>query len=218
MDNIKVTELRAGDRWVVTAPLSGSFGAAEVTVVNVGEQGVQLTHAQPLRIATRARLSIRGAQIFGMVIWSRLSKTPNDEGKYLYQSGVRLEPVDDAFGAVLQSLRGRNQLLRDVTSLDRKRQRVAERERAPRPTMKFLRTESEIPSDQLLLVQHARERLRTNPDEARKWYQRARFAIDADDSPIAAEIRHREDVLAVWEYLERTVPLATIVRVFEKKS
>ena len=64
----------------------------------------------------------------------------------------------------------------------------------------------------------ARERLATHPDEALKWYNRARYALDAEDSPIASEIRHRHDVLAVWEYLERTLPLAKIVRVFEHKS
>jgi hypothetical protein len=30
--------------------------------------------------------------------------------------------------------------------------------------------------------------------------------------------RYPEDVLAVWEYLERSVPLATIKRVFDQSS
>lgn len=47
-----------------------------------------------------------------------------------------------------------------------------------------------------------------------KWYNRARFATNED---VAVEMfRHREDVLAVWEYLERTVPLAVVVRVFDR--
>ena len=44
---------------------------------------------------------------------------------------------------------------------------------------------------------------------------RARYAIVESASPIAADVRGREDVLAVWEYLERSVPLAVIHRVFQ---
>ena len=35
------------------------------------------------------------------------------------------------------------------------------------------------------------------------------------DDDAVETIRHREEVLAVWEYLERTVPLHVIVKVFE---
>jgi hypothetical protein len=78
-----------------------------------------------------------------------------------------------------------------------------------------LRTTKEIPPDQVLLVQHARERLRANPVEALKWYNRAKFALSQGGNPITDPIPNREDVLAVWEYLERTIDLNTIVQVFE---
>lgn len=222
MDTIDVKELRSGERWLLDEPVVGSFGAVEVTIVNVTEQGVQLAHAQPVRLATRARLWFRRGTIVanaqGMIVWSHLSKTPNDQGRYLYQSGVRIESSADEFANTLMALSNHHLLRRDAGSLERKRQRQLERERAPRPTMKMLRTDSDIPSDQILLVQQARERLRTHPDEARKWYNRARYALDDADTPIASEIRHRDDVLAAWEYLERTVPLVTIVRVFERRA
>jgi hypothetical protein len=216
-----VKDLRSGERWIVIEHLSGMFGAAEVQVVDIAEQGAQLEHAQPLRIAMRARLWFKrgdvAVSVQGMIVWSRLSKTPNDEGKYLYHSGIRVEPVEDEFVEGMQALADQGVLRRDHESLARKRQRIVDREteKASKPTMKILRMmDNEIPADQALLVQHARERLRSNPDEAQKWYNRAKYAL-ADDTAVEA-IRHREDVLAVWEYLERTVPLSTIVRVFEK--
>jgi hypothetical protein len=222
MESIEVKDLRSGERWLLDEPVTGSFGSAEVTVVNVAEQGVQLMHSQPLGLATRARLWFRrgaiAVNVHGMIVWSHLSKNPNHEGKYLYHSGVRVESSADEFAQTLTALSSHHLLRRDAGSLERKRQRLLERERAPRPTMKILRHENEIPSDEILLIQQARERLATHPDEALKWYNRARYALDAEDSPIASEIRHRHDVLAVWEYLERTLPLATIVRVFERKS
>jgi hypothetical protein len=221
MEAIDVKELRSGERWLLAESVIGSFGAVEVTIVNVAEQGVQLAHAQPLRLATRARLWFKrgaiAANVHGMIVWSHLSKTPNDDGKYLYHSGVRIESAADEFAETLMALSEGHLLRRDAGSMERKRQRQLERERAPRPTMKMIRTDTVIPPDQILLVRQASERLRSNPDESAKWYNRARFALDDADSPIASEIRHRQEVLAVWEYLERTVSLVNIVRVFEEK-
>jgi hypothetical protein len=221
METIDVRNLRSGERWTLTELLTGSFGGTEVVIVNIAEQGVQLAHAQPLRIATRARLWFKRGEVAvnvtGMVVWSHLSKTPNAEGKYLYESGVRAEPEGDELTAALQAFADHGLLRHDAESLERKRRRVEERMNAPKPMMKILRTDGDVPSDQSLLVQHAHERLRANPDEALKWYNRARFAV-GDDVPLASDHnRHRDDVLAVWEYLERTVPLSTIVRVFERR-
>src|SRR6202171_4766639 len=160
MEPIEVKDLRSGERWLLDEPVVGSFGAAEVTVVNVAEQGVQLTHAQPLRLATRARLWFRrgtiAVNVHGMIVWSHLSKNPNHEGKYLYQSGVRVESSADEFARTLTDLSSHHLLRRDAGSLERKRQRLLERENAPRPVMKWLRPDSDIPSDQILLVQQAR--------------------------------------------------------------
>ena len=76
----------------------------------------------------------------------------------------------------------------------------------------------EISPDQVLLIQHAREKLKENFDEAQKWYSRAYFALRDSRLGNAAELmRYPEDVLAVWEYLERSVPLSTIKRVFDQR-
>jgi len=221
--NIEVRELRSGERFSVTEPIAGSFGAVRVLVRNIAEQGVQVEHTEPLRIATRARLWFKRGDISvstqGMVVWSHLSRTPNDEGKLLYLSGLRLEGDADTFAGAMQTLASGGLLRRDAASLERKKERVAARatERAKNPVMKYMPQEVEVPADQALLVQHARERLRANPDEAAKWYNRARFATDEEGGQlVAAElIRHRQDVLAVWEYLERTVPIAVVMRVFD---
>ena len=74
----------------------------------------------------------------------------------------------------------------------------------------------QIPPDQILLVQHARERpLRANPEEALKWCNRAKFAM-AETPGSTDPIPNREEVRAVWEYLGRTIDVSTIVQVFEK--
>jgi hypothetical protein len=218
-----IKDLRAIERYVVVEPLLGSFGAAGITILDIAEQGVQIEHAQPLRLGARARLWFKrgevAASLHALVIWSRLSEKPNVEGKLLYRSGLRVEDQKESFGPAIQALGDHGVIRRDTESLERKRRKFVEREneKSSKPQVKMLKTE-DIPPDQALLIQHARERLQNDPEEARKWYNRARYAIVESSSPIAAEIRGREDVLAVWEYLERSVPLSTIVRVFEKKG
>jgi hypothetical protein len=215
-----IRDLRTIERYVVVEPLLGSFGAAGISILDIAEQGAQIEHAQPLRLGSRGRLWFKrgevAASIHAMVIWSRLSEKPNDDGKLLYRSGVRLDD-GDSFAGAIQALGEHGVIRRDTESLERKRRKFVEREheKSVKPSVKMLRAE-EVPSDQALLVQHARERLQNDPEEARKWYNRARYAIVESAVPIAAEIRSREDVLAVWEYLERSVPLSTIVRVFER--
>jgi len=210
-----VRDHRGEDRFIVVEPLDGSFGAAAVAILNVAHQGVQIEHAQPLRLATRARLWFKredvAASAQGIVVWSHLSKKPNEKGKLLYRSGIRIEEEMTPFRDAIQSLVTSGMIRLDVESLERKRKRLEEmeRDRASKPVVTMLRM-PEIPADLVLLIQQARERLRANPDESLKWYNRAKFSTT--DETI---LHHREDVLAVWEYLDRSVDLPTILRVID---
>ena len=218
-----IKDQRAIERYVVVEPLLGSFGAAGITILDIAEQGAQIEHAQPLRLASRGRLWFKrgdvSASVQAMVIWSRLSEKPNVEGKLLYRSGLRVEDSQETFAPAIQALADHGVIKRDTESLARKRRKFVEREqeKSSKPSVKMIKTEEASP-DQALLIQHARERLQNDPEEALKWYNRARYAIVESSAPIAAEIRGREDVLAVWEYLERSVPLSTIKRVFDGTS
>jgi len=217
-------DLRSTDRFVADERLAGSFGSASVTVIDLAEQGAQIEHTQPLRLGYRARFWFKRVDVSvstqALVVWSHLSKTPNSDGRLLYRSGLRIEEGIEDFATALRQLFRTGVVHRDLEGLNRKRKRIEEKEqeRWGKPVMKMLRAEQELPADQVLLIQHARERLRSHPDEALKWYNRAKYAFTEDGSQIGTDtIRHREDVLAVWEYLERSVDIATIVRVFEKK-
>lgn len=213
-------DLRSADRFVADERLTGTFGAATITIVDLADQGAQIEHTQPLRLGSKGRFHFKGSDIAvnaqALVVWSHLSKRPSSDGRLLYRSGLRIEDDVEDFGDALRKLVRGGIVHRDVGALDRKRKRIAEKEQEKwgKPVMKMLHSENEVPADQALLIQHARERLRLHPDEALKWYNRAKYAL-ADDKIDA--IHYREDVLAVWEYLERSVDLSTIVKVFEKK-
>lgn len=218
-----IVELRSYERYVTADRLVGSFGSAEVVVIDLAEQGAQIEHSQPLRVAMKARLWFKrvdvSVSVQALVVWSRLSKHKSNDGKLLYRSGVRIEEGAAEFASALARLAENGVIHRDAESLERKRRLREEREMAKKaaPAMRMIRTDEEVPSQQVLLINHALERLRANPDEAQKWYSRAYFAIRQGQTPLAAEMaRYHEDVLAVWEYLERTIPLSTIARVFQR--
>ncbi len=220
-----VHELRSYERYSLNERITGSFGSAEIHVVDIGEQGAQIEHAQPLRIATVARLWFKRGDVAlnaqALVMWSRLSKSPNQQGKLMYRSGVRIEDGVHEFALAIQELLERGVIQRDAESLERKRRIREEKAMAKNanPSMRMVPIDDDVPAHQVLLVEHARDRLRSNPDEAQKWYSRAYFAIRQGQSPLAAELtKYREDVLAVWEYLERSLPLSVIARVFEKQK
>lgn len=212
---VEVQEIRRYARYVIVEPLLGSFGAAEVMIRNLGDRGAQLQHASPLRIGTRSRLWFRSGSIAvgiqGHVIWSHLSQVPDEHGKLLYQSGVEIDENAE-FLESLKALVDHGVIRNDLNSLERKKKRLLEREqeKSGKPVMKYVQHEPEVPPDQALLIGHARERLRGHPDEAKRYYERAQ------KSGSDAALFHREEVVAVWEYLERTIDLSTIVKVFER--
>ncbi len=222
---MEIKELRSGERFVVTDRLTGNFNTAEVAILDVANKGVQIEHGQPVRLASEGRLSFRwydlGVSVRGIVVWSRLSKTPNHLGKYLYRSGLQIQEESGDFVSVMQTLATQGVIRQDVNSLERKRQREREKaqQREGQPTMKFVPTEPDISAEQILLIEHARDRLRTNFDEAQKWYSRAYFALRNGRTQVTTDLtKYPEDVLAVWEYLERSVPLSVIAKVFAKNS
>jgi hypothetical protein len=223
-----VKDLRGRERFRVRQRLNGSFGAAEVAMIDVAEEGAQVEHAQPLRLATTGRLWFKRGEVsvslHAFVVWSRLSKTPNEQGKYLYRSGLRFDEETTGLAPAMQMLAEHGVIEKDDESLNRKKKRDEQRdqEKVGKPIVRMVATESDISPDQVLLVQHARERLKDNFDEAQKWYSRAYFALRdgrGGVGGVGAELMHYpEDVLAVWEYLERSVPLPTIKRVFDQMN
>ena len=220
---MEVEELRGTERFVFARPLSGSYGSAAVELMNVSTRGAQIAHTQPLRLGMRARLWFKHGDVAvstqALTIWSHLSKTPNAQGKYLYESGVRIEHDDPQYETSLQALLDRGVIEPDPESLEKKRKKALAKvaEKSGRPIVKLLRPEIDIPPDTQLLIEHARKQLLADPVEAQRWYQRAKYAITHGGAHIAGDaIRNREDVLAVWEYLERSVEISTIAIVFER--
>jgi hypothetical protein len=139
--SIEVQDLRKGVRFLAVAPLAGTYGASEVTVINISLGGAQLMHAQPLRIGTRAKLWFQTGDVVcttqALVLWSHLSQHANESGKFMYTSGMQIEAPEPSYAASLNALFTRGMIRKDTNSLENKRQRLLERERErARVTMK----------------------------------------------------------------------------------
>jgi hypothetical protein len=222
---MNVDDLRGAERFTAVEPLFATFAANPIDIVDLSTIGAQIEHVLPIRLGTVARFMIQRREVTidvkGLLIWSRLSEKPAADGKFLYRSGLRIEGGNAEYALGLHMLIKAGALKRELDTLERKRRRLIERmAEINRPGMRVIRTgpKEEVPADQVLLVQHARERLLSNPTEAQKWYQRAKYAIThgASNIEIGSISGNREEVLAVWEYLERSIDIHTISRAFDK--
>jgi len=218
-----VNELRSSDRFGAVEPLPGGFGSASVSILDLASSGVQIQHSQPLRLSLNGRLWFRhinvAVSVQGRVVWSHLSKERDANGKLLYHSGIHVPDESSELAGAIAQLARHGIDRKDDESLDRKRATLEEKdhERSSRPGVKFVRQGNDVDPDTALLIVQARDRLRANPAEALRWYNRAKFAIIDSGTPVATDqLRHREEALAVWEYLERSIDLALIERVFAR--
>jgi hypothetical protein len=72
-----------------------------------------------------------------------------------------------------------------------------------------------IADDEITRVVSAVQKFAADPVEAGRWHSRARFAVsDPEVRRVAPHHpREREEVLAVWEYLERQIEIPKITSI-----
>ena len=214
---------RSTARFAPERPFPATFNASGITIPvgirDLSVNGAQIEHAQPIRPATQGRLSIVSIDdvdlnVPAIVIWSRL------EALGRYRSGLRIDEQLDVVAAAIRELLRRGLVAKGTDTLRRKQQALLEREQAMARQVSGTAPVQGGPStEQIMLIRHARERLQSHPEEAIKWYNRARVTATEDQVRMAGTGRvNREDVLAVWEYLERSDDLRYIVRALESST
>ena len=224
---IDVAELRRAERYVALDPIPARYGAVDVIIDDLSEGGFQIEHGSPVKLGSSAWIDFENPRTFETiefrcrVVWSRLSSRQDTNGRPLYRSGVRIEDADEKNRSALQRLL--KQATRpDTDSMEKKKKklRAAAAAKASRPSITIQR-QTQMAADQITLIQKTRQRLRADPVEAIKWYNRARYSLSDQDARVVAEVTkqgYREEVLAVWEFLGRKVPLGMIARVFTEKQ
>ena len=188
-------------------------------LVDVGEHGAQVQHPSPIKLGAIARLTFvapstsQQIRVQGTIVWSRIATKPDTAGKRNYVSGVRLDDPDAMMKDAIVRMVDANVLRPDSLTLERKRKTLLEKERARlQPGFKLVGQRPRIPDDVILLVRQTRNRLTDNPAESVKWYNRAKFSLDQS----GVQIHQRDEVLAIWEYLERSVEIEIIARIISE--
>jgi hypothetical protein len=144
---IEVVDLRRGDRFIVIEPLTGSFGAAEIAVINLSLNGAQISHPQPVRIGTRAKLWFRrgdvSVTVAATIVWSHLAPTT---GGMVYKSGIKLDAADAQYALAINTLVRAAVIRNDADSLEKKKQRMREREEARKSQVRLIPTSDRPPA------------------------------------------------------------------------
>lgn len=214
-DSDGVRESRSKRRFVLASPISAVFGAASVSILNLAEQGLMVENSEPLQVGKQARLSftfpLSGHRIalLGRVVWSRLSRKVDSSGKFIYLTGLHIVDNENWSMDDLMRLAEKGAASPDDDSLERKRESLERKAQAKIPIRRQQADASN--AEMLKLVQRARKRLQDDPQEARRWYNRAKFSI----ARLPKEKRYRDEILAVWEYLERRVDIEVVALAFE---
>lgn len=208
-----MSKTRKHQRHIFEPPVTANYGALAVRLLNISHAGLQLEHTAPLRLKAPSRIVIplprsgEPAELQGEVLWSHLSRKPNHEGKLLYRSGVRVDETPEN-ATMVERLVNSYSTRRD-TSLDKK----PEAKEEGGPVVRPLRIVKQgVDPDRVLLIQQVAARLRQSPEEMKVHADRGRSALSIKIDSVV----HTDEVLAVWDYLQRLVTIDEVSQVLSR--
>lgn len=220
---------RSNYRFRIREPIAGRFGAVDVSLCDLSEKGIQIEHTESLPPGYSAILSYtipgseRRIDVHGEIRWSVADRSGT---KRRFRSGVSVDQSSEGLAASLDLFIRKGMAKLDRGLREPKGTPVAYRAAEPiaftiadAGTDRIPVGDEHVGGSDLRAIEQARERLSASFDEALKWYNRARYSL-AEESVQKAVIgiRHKEDVLAVWEFLGRRIDIATIARAFNRRS
>jgi hypothetical protein len=203
-------DLRGSARYVPLRQLSGIFGDVKFTIVQISTTGLRIRHKEPLMPGDEGKVSFallrpaRSVLLRARVVWTSLARSGDEQFSI---SGLRVTEHVERLENAIDTLKG-------VHELQPERRVQARRENDG------LTMISGISDEEMALVTAAVERFAADPVEATRWYSRARFALSDENVRRAAppRPRDRDEVLGIWEYLDRQVDISKIVGVIGLKG
>jgi hypothetical protein len=214
LDSGERPNTRAGVRYVPRRQIGGVFRDVKFVMLQLSSSGLRIRHDEPLHPGDEARLSfaiLNPPKSFVMrarVVWTSIAQRGEEQSYYI--SGLRVVENADRLVNAAYLLRTARELQVD----DRDIGRTMPAARVPRNMPRHVTGLSD--EDVLTIIQAVR-RLADDPQEAARWYARARFAIADEEVRKAAPrgAREREEVVGVWEYLQRRPDLKTVAGVMQ---
>jgi hypothetical protein len=202
-------DLRLGLRYVPRRQIGGMFREVRFTILQLSNSGLRIRHSEKLSPGEEARVSIalqnppRSFVMRGQVVWTSIAQRGDEPSFYI--SGLMMVTNADRLAAAADLLRNAREL--QVDDEDRRRTRGGD---VPRPM-------SGLPDEDVVAIIRAVRRFAADPTEASRWYARARFAVADEEIRKAAPrgARERDEVLGVWEYLQRRIDLKAVASVVQ---
>ncbi|MBV8518629.1 MAG: PilZ domain-containing protein [Acidobacteria bacterium] len=197
-------DMRSTPRFIPLRRISGIFGDAKFSIVQISQTGLRIRHAEPLVPGVEAKLSfalLKPARSFVMrarVVWTSLARSGDETFSI---SGLRIIEHADRLARAVELLNAAHELQPD---------RRAKPRRTEADSLAGL---DGVSDEEIALVTSAVQKFASDPVEASRWYSRARFALSDEHVRRVAPIRQREEVLGIWEYLERQIDIAKIAGV-----
>lgn len=196
--------LRLAPRYVPRRQLGGTFQDQKFSIVQLSANGLRIKHEETMRPGIEGRLAFslvtpaRTLAFKARVVWTSIAQ--RGSGPSFCISGIRLSDPNDS------TLHNAVDLLLAARELEPER---------PRTSTSAPAAITGLSDDEVASVIRAVRLLTSDPVEASRWYTRARFAL-ADEAVRAAaptRARDREEALAVWEYLRRSIDLKAVASV-----
>ena len=202
-------DLRRAPRWIPRRQVDGIFGDARFTIMQMSNTGLRIRHDDSIAPGAEAKISfalLNPPQSFvmrGRVVWTSVARYGSGGDATFCISGIRVIEHVDRLERAIDLLRAAHDLQPDRRELPRFDR--AEDLAAP-PSIEG------IGDEDIELVIKAVQRFAQDPVEANRWYSRARFALSDEEVRRTAprRPRDREEVLGIWEFLDRQVEIPKI--------
>jgi hypothetical protein len=198
-------DLRLGARFIPRRQLGGVFREVKLAVLQLSNSGLRIRHTEPLRPGEEARFSFaiqnppKSFVMRARVVWTSIAQ--RGDGPSFYISGLRVVTNQDRLIDATELLRAAREL-----HLDESRRR----NNVPMPV-------HGLPDEDVVAIIRAVRKFAADPTEATRWYTRARFAVADEEVRRAAPrgARDREEVVGIWEYLQRRIDLKAVAGVVQ---
>jgi hypothetical protein len=201
-------DLRLAARYIPRKEIGAMFRDVRCTVVQLSNTGMRIRHTEPLRPGDEAKLNIAlltASQSFVMraeVVWTSIAH--HGDAPSFYVSGLRVAGDAERLTAMVDLLRCNREL-------------HLEQGERPRVPKNMPRPVSGLPDEDVVAIIRAVRRFTDDPVEANRWYTRARFSVSDEEVRKAAPRggREREEVVGIWEYLQRRIDLRAVAGVVQ---
>jgi hypothetical protein len=209
---VEKLDLRVAPRYIPRRQVGGTFNQTKFAIMQISTTGLRIRHDQTLLPGEEGRLTfalIKPPQSFllkARVVWTSIAQRGDDPTFCI--SGLRITDGVDRLRRAVELLREARELEPERDSGRRSSRDAAAAPQSP-PALRGLSDED------VASILRAVRKFASDPVEASRWYARARFAMVDDQvrAAIPQRARDREEILGVWEYLERRIDVRKVAGV-----